>query len=129
MHRPRRGGGRRSRRSPFQKLPNGRRKKRSEMRRKAVYDGYRVQLPNSANEMDDLGGLLSVRALEALVRTKAFVYEAEGGVVSVRLERKERGSEIGYWMAYKRQGGKLRKTYICEAYALDPHNLDEAAQR
>lgn len=99
------------------------------MRRKAVYDGCHVQLPNSVGEMDDLGSLLSRCALRALVAAKAFVYEAEGGGVSVRLERKERGSETGYWMAYKRHGGKLRKTYICEAYALDPHNLDEAAQR
>jgi len=99
------------------------------MRRKAFYDGCRVQLPNSVGEMDDLGSLLSGSTLGALVAAKSFVYAAEAGAVSVRLERKERGSATGYWMAYKRQGGKLRKTYICEAYALDPHNLDEAAQR
>lgn len=29
---------------------------------------------------------------------------------------------------YKRYGDKLRKSYICEVYALDPHNLDQAAQ-
>lgn len=99
------------------------------MGRKASYDGCRVKLPNAQGEMQDLGGLLCRGTLQALVGAKAFLYEGEGGVVSVRLERKERGSEVGYWMAYKRQGGKLRKTYICEAFALDPHNLDAAAQR
>lgn len=99
------------------------------MKRKAVYDGVGVKLPNAQGEMQDLGGLLCRGTLKALVGAKAFLYAGEGGVVSVRLERKERGSETGYWMAYKRQDGKLRKTYICEAYALDPHNLDEAAQR
>ena len=98
------------------------------MRAKAVYDGYSVKLPNSAGETEDLGGLFSVRAVSALVRVCAFVYLCEEGSMSVRLERKARGSSEGYWCAYKRLGGKLFKRYLCEAYALDPYILDTVAR-
>ena len=67
--------------------------------------------------------------VDRLIAVKAFLYEDEGRQISVRLERKVRGSDVGYWVAYKRQSGRLRKTYICEAYALDPWNLDIAAKR
>jgi hypothetical protein len=99
------------------------------MRVKAIYDGYTVKLPNSAGEMQDLGNLMSGRALAGLVRVKAFIYEAEEGRISVRLECKARGSSAGYWFAYKRLGGKLLKLYLCEAYALDPWLLDSVARR
>jgi hypothetical protein len=99
------------------------------MREKALYDGYSVQLPNGAGEIEDLGPLMSGRALAGLIRVQAFVYEAETGRISVRLERKARGSSAGYWFAYKRLGGKLLKMYLCEAYALDPYLLDRVARR
>ena len=99
------------------------------MRTKALYDGYTVKLPNGAGEMEDLGPLMSGRALTGLVRFKAFVYEAEEGRISVRLETKQRGSSAGYWFAYKRFRGKLLKLYLCEAYALDPYVLDKVARR
>jgi hypothetical protein len=99
------------------------------MRLKPLYDGYTVKLPNAQGQLEDIGSLTSSASVARLVGVKAFLYEAEAGQISVRLECKGRGSEAGYWVAYKRQAGKLRKTYICEAYALDPHNLDQAAQR
>jgi hypothetical protein len=99
------------------------------MGQKAVYDGYTVKLPNGVGEMEDLGSLMSGPALTGLVRVRAFIYEAEEGRISVRLESKMRGSSAGYWFAYKRLGGKLRKMYLCEAYALDPWLLDRVARR
>jgi hypothetical protein len=96
---------------------------------KAIYDGYTVKLPNASGEMEDVGSLLSGRAIVGLVEAKAFLYEAEEGRISVRLESKARGSLAGYWFAYKRLGGKLQKRYLCEAYALDPWLLDRVARR
>ena len=97
------------------------------MRNKPFYDGYTLKLPNSDGEIDDVGHLTAGRNLLRLVNLKAFVYEAEEGQVSVRLERKTRGSSLGYWVAYKRIRGKLQKRYVCEAYALEPYVLDRAA--
>jgi len=97
------------------------------MKAKPFYDGYTLKLPNSAGEMEDVGHLTARGNLMHLLQVKAFRYEAELGQVSVRLERKARGSSMGYWVAYKRIRGKLRKRYICEAYALDPYVLDRAA--
>jgi hypothetical protein len=99
------------------------------MRLKPLYDGYTVKLPNGDGQLEDIGSLSNSASVARLVGIKAFLYEEEAGQISVRLERKGRGSEAGYWVAYKRHEGKLRKTYICEAYALDPYNLDQAAQR
>lgn len=99
------------------------------MRAKPLYDGYTVKLPNAAGEMEDIGDLNLPSSVDRLIAVKAFLYEDEGRQISVRLERKDRGSEVGYWVAYKRKCGRLRKTYICEAYALDPYNLDMAARR
>jgi len=98
------------------------------MRLKPLYNGYTVKLPNSDGHLEDIGSLSNAATVARLVDVKAFLYEEEGGQISVRLERKGRGSAVGYWVAYKRRAGKLSKTYICEAYALDPYNLDEAAQ-
>ncbi len=99
------------------------------MRAKPLYDGYTVKLPNAAGEMEDIGDLHLPSSVDRLIAVKAFLYEDEGRQISVRLERKGRGSEVGYWVAYKRKYGRLRKTYLCEAYALDPYNLDMAARR
>jgi hypothetical protein len=99
------------------------------MRAKALYDGYTIKLPNVAGEMEDIGDLDLPNSVARLIAVKAFIYDEGSGRVSVRLERKGRGSEEGYWVAYKRTGGKLRKTYICEAYALHPWTLDIAAKR
>jgi len=99
------------------------------MRVKPLYDGHTVKLPKAAGEIEAIGSLHSPANVARLIALKAFIYEAEGGQISVRLERKKRGSDQGYWIAYKRQDGRLRKTYICEANALDPWNLDSAALR
>ena len=98
------------------------------MRNKPSYDGYTLKLPNSDGEMEDVGSLTAGPNLLRLLSLKAFVYEAETGRVSVRLERKARGSSQGYWVAYRRIRGKLQKRYICEAYALEPYVLDWAAR-
>lgn len=99
------------------------------MRLKPRYDGYTVKLPNASGEMEEIGCLTRPSSVERLIALGAFIYEEGGGEVSVRLERKGRGSDLGYWVAYKRTNGKLRKAYISEAYALDPYNLDTAARR
>ncbi len=99
------------------------------MRDKPLYDGYSVKLPNAAGEMEDIGSLHLASNVARLIAAKAFIYVEETGQISVRLERKGRGSDVGYWVAYKRQDGRLRKTYICEAYALHPWSLDAAARR
>jgi hypothetical protein len=99
------------------------------MRTKPLYDGYTVKLPNASGELEDIGDLDLPNSVSRLIAVKSFVYDEGSGQISVRLERKGRGSEVGYWVAYKRAGGKLRKTYICEAYALHPWNLDMAAKR
>jgi hypothetical protein len=99
------------------------------MRAKPTYDGHSVKLPNASGEMEDIGSLHRAKSVDLLIAVKAFIYVEENGQISVRLERKRRGSDVGYWVAYKRCGGKLRKAYVSEAYALDPYNLDEAARR
>lgn len=96
---------------------------------KAIYDGYVVKLPNSHGEMEEIGGLHAFGTVDRLVTAAAFVYTTEIGSVGVRLESKARGPLMGYWSAYKRIGGRLRKTYVAAAFALDPYNLEEAAQR
>ncbi len=96
---------------------------------KAIYDGSVVKLPNSQGELEEIGGLHASQTLRRLLQVGAFVYTTEGGCVSVRLESKARGPLQGYWSAYKRGGGRLHKTYIAAAFALDPYNLEEAAQR
>jgi hypothetical protein len=101
----------------------------AKMRAKPLYDGYTVKLPNEAGEMEDIGDLHLPATVDRLIAVKAFLYEDQGRQISVRLERKCRGSDVGYWVGYKRQGGRLRKTYICEAYALHPWTLDSAAKR
>ena len=96
---------------------------------KAIYDGSVVKLPNSQGEWEEIGGLCASQTLPRLLQAGAFVYTTEGGCVSVRLESKARGPLQGYWSAYKRIGGRLHKTYVAAAFALDPYNLEEAAQR
>jgi len=103
------------------------------MRLKPIYDGRCVKiprkLPNGIGDLEEVGGLSSAAVVSRLVELGAFVYEADAGQVNVWLERKKRGSETGYWVAYKRHARQLHKVYICEAFALDPHNLDAAAVR
>ena len=99
------------------------------MHAKPTYDGYNVKLPNALGGMEDVGSLLKAKSVDLLIAAKAFIYIDDKGRISVRLERKRRGSDVGYWVAYKRCGGKLRKAYVSEAYSLDPDNLDQAARR
>lgn len=96
---------------------------------KAIYDGSVVKLSNSQGNLEEIGGLHASQTLSRLIKTGAFVYTTEAGSISVRLESKARGPLQGYWSAYKRIGGRLHKTYIAAAFALDPYNLEEAAQR
>jgi len=99
------------------------------MRQRAVYDGYSVKLPNTAGETEVVGDLCEYRTVARLIALGAFRYEDDDGPISVRLERKDRGSAEGYWVAYKRSNRKLHKTYVCEAHVLDPYNLDMAYKR
>ncbi len=96
---------------------------------KVVYDGSTVQLPNGLGGMEQIGGLHDLATVCRLVTLGAFIYVTETGNVSVRLESKARGPLRGYWSAYKRIGGKLHKTYVAAAFALDPYNLEDASQR
>lgn len=98
------------------------------MRAKPICDGNTVWIPNERGEMEDIGPLTRFVNLKRLIELKAFIYE-EGGRISVRLESKQRGSANGYWVAYKRTGGTLHKTYVCQAELLDADSLHYAAQR
>ncbi|MGH9419027.1 MAG: hypothetical protein ACRD3J_03570 [Thermoanaerobaculia bacterium] len=99
------------------------------MKVKPTYDGYSVRLPNAQGEMENIGSLSLYENVAHLVELKSFIYAQEADRISVRLELKKRGSEFGYWVAYKRRKGRLHKTYVCEAYMLNPWNLDDAARR
>lgn len=91
-----------------------------------LYDGWTVKLPNGSDEPEEVGCLLERGSVERLIACGAFHYEDDQGRISVRLERKARGSEAGYWVAYRRHNGRLMKAYVSEAYAVDPYNLHRA---
>jgi hypothetical protein len=96
---------------------------------KPYYDDYWVYLPTADGAFACAGDLDDGPVRDALIAAGSFLYKAENGVIHVRLERKVRGSADGYWVAYKRRSGRLHKTYLCEASALDPYNLYAAARR
>ena len=65
--------------------------------------------------------------------TRSFAYPVYdhrqgyiAGFMTVRLERRQRGG--GYWVAYRRCGGQLRKAYLGASARLTKHCLDTLAQ-
>ena len=58
--------------------------------------------------------------------TRSFSVSGPAGSLTVRKEFRS-GSDEGYWTAYRKRDGKLRKTYIGKAEKVTQHRLDEAA--
>jgi LuxR family maltose regulon positive regulatory protein len=58
---------------------------------------------------------------------RSFSFEGSAGPLTARKERRGGGGE-GYWTAYRKRDGKLRKTYIGKAEKVTQHRLDEAAR-
>jgi LuxR family maltose regulon positive regulatory protein len=48
--------------------------------------------------------------------TKSFSFQGQGGTLTARKERRSRGG--GYWVAYRRRRGRLRKAYLGKAEEL-----------
>ena len=59
--------------------------------------------------------------------TRSFSFRGPTGTLTARKEHR-RGSVEGYWTAYRKQNGKLRKTYLGKAEKVTQHRLDEAAR-
>ena len=59
--------------------------------------------------------------------TRSFSVSGPAGSLTVRKEFRS-GSDEGYWTAYRKRDGKLRKTYIGKAEKVTRHRLDEAAR-
>jgi LuxR family transcriptional regulator, maltose regulon positive regulatory protein len=59
--------------------------------------------------------------------TRSFSFRGPTGTLTARKEHR-RGSVEGYWTAYRKRGGKLRKTYLGKAEKVTQHRLDEAAR-
>jgi hypothetical protein len=57
---------------------------------------------------------------------RSFYYEGSAGTLTARKERRAGGD--GYWTAYRKRDGKLRKTYLGKAERVTQHRLDEAAR-
>ena len=58
--------------------------------------------------------------------TRSFSVSGPAGSLTVRKEFRS-GSDEGYWTAYRKRDGKLRKAYIGKAEKVTQHRLDEAA--
>ena len=58
--------------------------------------------------------------------TRSFSFEGPNGTLTARRERRT-GSLEGYWTAYRKQGGKLRKVYLGKAAKVTVERLDHAA--
>jgi LuxR family transcriptional regulator, maltose regulon positive regulatory protein len=58
---------------------------------------------------------------------RSFSFEGSAGTLTARKERRGGGGE-GYWTAYRKRDGKLRKTYIGKPEKVTQHRLDEAAR-
>lgn len=52
-----------------------------------------------------------------------------GDALSFRLERVKRGSELGYWYAYRRIHGRLFKRYCCEGSDISPAQIERMPGR
>ena len=59
--------------------------------------------------------------------SRSFSFEGSAGTLTARKEWRGGGGE-GYWTAYRKRDGKLRKTYIGKAEKVTQHRLDEAAR-
>ena len=59
--------------------------------------------------------------------TRSFSFEGPSGTLTARRERRT-GSLEGYWTAYRKQGGKLRKVYLGKAANVTVERLDHAAE-
>jgi ATP/maltotriose-dependent transcriptional regulator MalT len=59
--------------------------------------------------------------------SRSFSFEGSVGTLTARKERRGGGGE-GYWTAYRKRDGKLRKTYLGKAEKVTQHRLDEAAR-
>ena len=59
--------------------------------------------------------------------TRSFSFRGPAGTFTARKERRG-GAGEGYWTAYRKRDGKLRKTYIGKAEKVTQHRLDEAAR-
>jgi LuxR family transcriptional regulator, maltose regulon positive regulatory protein len=59
--------------------------------------------------------------------TRSFSLSGPAGTLTARKERRG-GAGEGYWTAYRKRDGKLRKTYIGKAEKVTQHRLDEAAR-
>ena len=57
--------------------------------------------------------------------TRSFSFRGSNGTFTARKERRS-GSE-GYWSAYRKRGGKLRKVYLGKAEKLTLARLEDAA--
>src|SRR5918998_598292 len=59
--------------------------------------------------------------------TRSFSFRGAAGTLTARKERRGSAGE-GYWTAYRKRDGKLRKTYLGKAEKVTQHRLDQAAQ-
>jgi LuxR family transcriptional regulator, maltose regulon positive regulatory protein len=59
--------------------------------------------------------------------TRSFSFEGPSGRLTARRERRT-GSSEGYWTAYRKMGGKLRKVYLGKAANVTLGRLDYAAE-
>jgi hypothetical protein len=57
--------------------------------------------------------------------TRSFSFQSPSGRYTARKEHRSRGGE--YWVAYRKRGGKLHKTYLGKVGAVTLDRLDNAA--
>ncbi|MGI8549683.1 MAG: hypothetical protein ACR2PL_02635 [Dehalococcoidia bacterium] len=57
--------------------------------------------------------------------TRSFAFRGARGSFTARKERRQRGG--GYWSAYRKQGGRLRKAYLGKADEITPARLEAVA--
>jgi LuxR family transcriptional regulator, maltose regulon positive regulatory protein len=57
--------------------------------------------------------------------TRSFSFQSPSGRYTARKEHRSRGGE--YWVAYRKRGGKLHKTYLGKVGAVTLDRLDDAA--
>src|SRR5918994_6422875 len=57
--------------------------------------------------------------------TRSFSFQSPSGRYTARKEHRSRGGE--YWVAYRKRGGKLYKTYLGKAEDLTLERLEDVA--
>src|SRR5215218_657903 len=57
--------------------------------------------------------------------TRSFSFQCSSGRYTARKEHRSRGGE--YWVAYRKRGGKLHKTYLGKAEDITLERLNDAA--